>query len=111
MGVIVVMCATFGLTVSEAKTDIMCLRTKEMLESTAIFSVEVADQVYNQMDEIVYLGRDVNRNADLSLRSTDAYATHGTASANTLARRLYAGCGSCLRGLWRSWRTRDCLSA
>ena len=28
MGVIVVVCAPFGLTVSEAKTEIMCLRAK-----------------------------------------------------------------------------------
>ena len=42
MGVIVVVCAAFGLTVSEAKTEIMCLRAKGMLESTAIFSVEAA---------------------------------------------------------------------
>ena len=28
MGVIVVVCAAFGLAVSEAKTEIMCLRTK-----------------------------------------------------------------------------------
>ena len=33
--------------VSEAKTEIMCLRTKGMPESTAIFSVEAASQVYN----------------------------------------------------------------
>ena len=37
-GVIVVVCAT-GLTVSEAKAEIMSLRAKGMLESTAIFSV------------------------------------------------------------------------
>ena len=37
MGVIVVVCAAFGLTVSEAKTEIMCLRTKGMTESTATF--------------------------------------------------------------------------
>ena len=30
MGVIVVVCVAFGLTVSEAKTEIMCLRTKRM---------------------------------------------------------------------------------
>ena len=47
MGVIVVVCAAFGLTVSEAKTEIMCLRAKEMPESTATFSVEAAGQVYN----------------------------------------------------------------
>ena len=45
MGVIVVVCATLGYIVSEAKTEIMCLRMKWMLESTAIFSVEAADQV------------------------------------------------------------------
>ena len=42
MGVIVVVCAAFGLTVSEAKTEFMCLRAKKMPESTAIFSVEAA---------------------------------------------------------------------
>ena len=42
MGVIVVVCAPFGLTVSEAKTGIMCLRAKGMPESTATFSVEAA---------------------------------------------------------------------
>ena len=48
MGVIVVVCATFGLTVSEAKTEIMCLRAKGMTESTATFSVEASGQVYKQ---------------------------------------------------------------
>ena len=67
MGVIVVMCAAFGLTVSEAKTEIMCLCTKGMPESTAIFSVEAAGQVYNQTNEFVYLGGNVNHNADLSI--------------------------------------------
>ena len=38
-GVIVVVCAAFGVTVSEAKTDIMCLRKKGVPESTAISSV------------------------------------------------------------------------
>ena len=67
MGVIVVVCAAFGLTVSEAKTEIMCLRVKGMPESTAIFSVEAADQVYDQTKEFVYLGGNVNHNADLSI--------------------------------------------
>ena len=39
MGAIVVVCAAFGLTVSEAKTEIMCLRAKGMPESTATFRV------------------------------------------------------------------------
>ena len=42
MGVIVVVCAMFGLTVSEAKTEIMCLGAKRMPKYTAIFSVEAA---------------------------------------------------------------------
>ena len=67
MGVIVVVCAVFGLTVSEAKTEIMCLRAKRMPESTATFSVEAANQVYNQTNEFVYLGGNVNHNADLSI--------------------------------------------
>ena len=67
MGVIVVVCAAFGLTVPEAKTEIMCLRAKGMPVSTATFSVEAAGQVYNQTDEFVYLGGNVNQNADLSI--------------------------------------------
>ena len=67
MGVIVVVCAAFVLTVSEAKTEIVCLRAMGMPESTAIFSVEAAGQMYNQTNEFVYLGGDVNHNADLSI--------------------------------------------
>ena len=44
VGVIVVV---FGLTVSEAKTENMCLRAKGMPESTAIFSLEAAGLMYN----------------------------------------------------------------
>ena len=67
MGVIAVVCAAFGHTVSEGKTEIMCLRAKGMPESTAIFSVEVAGQVYSQTNEFVHLGGNVNHNADLSI--------------------------------------------
>ena len=67
MGVIVVVCAAFGLTVSEAKTESMCLRTKGMPKPTATFSVEAAGQVYNQTNEFVYLGGNDNHNADLSI--------------------------------------------
>ena len=46
----------------------MCLRPKGMPESAAIFSVEAAGQVYNQTNEFVYLGGNVNHNnADLSI--------------------------------------------
>ena len=44
-GVIVVVCAASGLTLSEVKTEIICLRPKGMSQSTAIFSVEAAGQV------------------------------------------------------------------
>ena len=67
IGVIVVVCAAFGLTISDAKTKIMCLRTKGMSASIAAFSVEAAGRVYNQTNECVYLGGDVNHNADLSI--------------------------------------------
>ena len=64
MGVI---CAAFSLTVLKAKAEIMCLGRKRMPESTVIFSVEAAGQVYNQTNEFVYLGGNVNHNADLSI--------------------------------------------
>ena len=67
MGVIVVVYAAFGLTVSKAKAEIMCLRAKGMPESIATFSVEKAGQVYNQTNEFVNLGANVNHNADLSI--------------------------------------------
>ena len=38
-----------------------------MPESTASFSVEAAGQVYNETNEFVYLGGNVNHNADLSI--------------------------------------------
>ena len=67
MEAIVVVCAAFGLAVSEAMTETMCLHTKEMPESTAIFRVEAAGQVYSQTKEFAYLERNVNHNnADLS---------------------------------------------
>ena len=67
MKVIVVVCVVFGLTVSEAKTEITCLRAKGMPESTATYGVEAAGQVYKQTNEFVYLGGNVNHDADLSI--------------------------------------------
>ena len=67
IGVIVVVCAAFGLIVSEAKTEIICLHANGMPGSTTIFSVEAAGRVYNQTNEFVYLGGNVNHNADLSI--------------------------------------------
>ena len=67
MGVSVVVCAAFGLTVSEAKTEIVCLRAKGMPESTGTFRVVAAGQVFNQTNAFVYLRENVNHNADLSI--------------------------------------------
>ena len=47
MGAIVVLRTAFGLTITEAKTEIICLRAKVVPESTAIIIVESAGQVYN----------------------------------------------------------------
>ena len=56
-GVIVVECAAFGLTVSEASTKmIIFLCTKGMPEATTIFSVEGAGEMYIQTNEFLYLG-------------------------------------------------------
>ena len=68
-GVIVVVCAALGLIVSKAKIEIKirCLRTKGMPESITMFSVEAEGQVYNQTNESVYLGGNVNHNAYLSI--------------------------------------------
>ena len=43
LNVIVVVCAAFGLIVSEAKTEIIYLRTERGAKATTIFSVEAAD--------------------------------------------------------------------
>ena len=66
MEMIVVVCAAFGLTISEANIETMCLRAKGMPESTATFSLEATGQVYNRTNEFVYLGGNVHHNADLS---------------------------------------------
>ena len=68
MGGMVVVCAAFGLPVSEAKTETMCFRTKGMPESTTIFTVEAADQVFSQTNRFVYLAVNVNHNVNLSIK-------------------------------------------
>ena len=84
MEMIVVVCAAFGFTVSETKTEAMCLRAKGMPESTATFSVEAAGQVYNQTNELLYsLGETSTTMPTCPSRSASAYATHGAASGST----------------------------
>ena len=84
MGVIVVVCNTFSLTVSEAKTEMMCLRTKGMPE----FSVEEAGHMYNQMNDFVYLGGNVNHNADLFIE-TDRRIHNAWCSFRKCTLKLY----------------------
>ena len=67
MVVIVTVCAAFGFTVSEAKTEIMRLRTRGTPDAAASFSVEAAGQVYKQTHDFMYLGENVNHDADLSI--------------------------------------------
>ena len=52
--VIVTACSAFGLTVSDAKTEIMCLQTKG--GGKVPFTINAAGQVYKQTIESVYLG-------------------------------------------------------
>ena len=46
MVVIVTVCEAFGLTLSEAKTEIMCLRTRGIPDVATTFSVEAAGLMY-----------------------------------------------------------------
>ena len=67
MRAVVVVSMAFGLTISHAKNEIMCLRRKGMPESTATFSVEAAGEVHNHTDEFVYIKGNVSHNTDLSI--------------------------------------------
>ena len=52
-------------------------RTKEMVEATAVFSVEAVGQVYNQTNECVYLGGMSTTRPTCPSGSTGAYGTIG----------------------------------
>ena len=67
MVVIITVCAALGITISEAKTEIMCLRTRGIPDAATTFSVEAACQVYKQAHDFVYLGGNINHDADLSI--------------------------------------------
>ena len=68
MTVIVTACSSFGLTVSEAKTDIMCLETKGGRKVS--FTTNAAGQLYKQAIEFVYLGGAITADRDLSIEIT-----------------------------------------
>ena len=65
MTVIVTACSAFGLMVSEAKTEIMCLRTKG--GGKVSLTINAAGQVYKQTIEFVYLGGAFSADKDLSV--------------------------------------------
>ena len=50
------------------KTEIVCLRTKGYPPSSYSASRQAAGQVYDQTNEFVCLGGNVNHNADLSIK-------------------------------------------
>ena len=68
MTVIVAACLSFGLTVSEAKTEIMCLQTKGGGKMS--FTINAAGQVYKQTIEFVYLGGAITADRDLNIEIT-----------------------------------------
>ena len=68
MTVIVTACSSFGLTVSEAKTEIMCLETKS--GGKVSFTINAAGQVYKQTVQFVYLGGAITADRDLSIEIT-----------------------------------------
>ena len=66
MGVIVVACQEFGLTVSEKKTEAMHLWSHPHTASNAL-RIEVAGQQDIQTTEFVYLGGAISESADLNI--------------------------------------------
>ena len=68
MTVIVTACSTFGLTVSEAKPESMCLQTKG--GGKVSFTINAAGQVYKQTIEFAYLGGAITADRDLSIEIT-----------------------------------------
>ena len=68
MTVVVTACSAFGLTVSEAKMEIMCLQTKG--GGNASFAINAAGQECKQMIEFVYLGGAISTDRDLSIEMT-----------------------------------------
>ena len=68
MTVIVTSCSAFGFTVSEAKTEIMCLQTKG--GEKVSLTINAAGQVYKRTIEFVYLGGAITTDRDLSIKIT-----------------------------------------
>ena len=61
----------------------MCLRTRGIPDVATTFSVEAAGQVYKQAHDFVYLGGNINHDADLSIEVNRRNTTRGAASVST----------------------------
>ena len=68
MTVIVTACLSFGLTVSEAKTEIMCLETKG--GGKVSFTINAASQEYKQNNRVCVLVGAMTADRDLSIEIT-----------------------------------------
>ena len=68
MTVIVTACSAFGLTVSEAKKEILCLQTKG--GGKVSFTINATCQACKQTIELVYLGGATSANIDFSIEIT-----------------------------------------
>ena len=66
MTVVVTAYSSFGLTVSEAKTVIMCLQTTG--GGKVSFTTNAAGEVYNHTIEFVYLGGAITEGRDLCIK-------------------------------------------
>ena len=64
----VIACSAFGLTVSEAKTETMCLQTKH--GGKVPLTVAAAGEVYKQVAEIVHLGGAISAGSDRTVETT-----------------------------------------
>ena len=64
--VLVTVWASFGLTLFETKTAIMCLRTRVILDAAAAFNFEAAGQV-QKVHDFVYLWGSTSRDTGLSV--------------------------------------------
>ena len=68
MTMIATVCSSFGLTVSETKTETMCLQAKGGGKVSS--TINAAGQVYKQTIEFVYLGGVIAADRDLSIEIT-----------------------------------------
>ena len=68
MTVIATACSAFGLTVSMAKPECMCLQTK--YGGKVSFTINAAGQVYKHTIEFVYLGGAISTNRHLRIEIT-----------------------------------------